>query len=331
MAETRDDSVGRPLWPETESRRRRAAVIVLGGVLIVSFLLPAGVTTESQDGRPVSVLFALSIRALGEPAVPGVLKVALLYPLLAGVTVIVLALGRRVAVRAVGLVVLGVAGLLLPLMSSDIRAYLDQGPWGPGGAGALVILAAALGWLGIFAGSRSRWYRPSHGITWVVGLVGAGLLLAALFWPGLPAERGYVLIAAPVVMMGQSGGGWPGLAAFLQVDCLLVAALLCLAAHPRQPLFRVRRLAAWAFLLVVTGIVIGCFAFLSTLTGAVPMPVTQKPVELHVVTLVKILTWGLGLVLLVPFGITDWLVGDPFPSQHQPVGSKGDGHGAASK
>ena len=71
---------GRPFGPEREAKHRRRNLTLIGCALLIGTVLPVIVPTPSET----TVSF-LNFEILAQPGVPVVLKILMLYPLLAGV------------------------------------------------------------------------------------------------------------------------------------------------------------------------------------------------------------------------------------------------------
>ncbi|HUV39472.1 MAG TPA: hypothetical protein VMY39_07645, partial [Planctomycetota bacterium] len=235
-----------------------------------------------------------------------------IYPAIAGALVVLLAFVKPVEPRAIGLMLLGVIPAVVVFADDDVRRFFGRALEGQGGLVFLMLATLGIGWMCVFAGARARWWRPGKSGAYGIGVVGAVMLAVGLLIPALPREAGRVLLAAPFVAMSHEGTGWFVFYALLQMGCVIGAAAICVANRPQGTFDVVRAWASWAFALVILGILVGITCVLHFMVKTAPPDLTSAGLFPVIVTFGKFVAWWYGLGLLIPFGITDWLVGDPF-------------------
>jgi len=275
--------------------------VLLGLVILAGFFLPVLVGRGDQ-AKPV----VPNILLLGEERVPGIVKFILLYPGLAGISVIVLALATRGIGRAITLVVLGVIPFVVMLASADVRgvsgAMLSVAPSSITAAMVLGLLA----FLGLFVGSRARCFRPASLTAAIIGALGGGLYLVNLLLPLYPSAMGSIALLRPLKLMELGDQALVvGLITLGAMACMIAASILCIVNVVQGT--RAQRLAHIAFRLFLTAIVL--------LVGAELVPtfwrigqVEGVQVVASLLSSVKGLLWLGGLFLLIPVGITDLVV-----------------------
>jgi len=176
-------------------------------------------------------------------------------------------------------------------------------------------LWSILGWLGLFAGARCCWYRPGHTAGYLLGIAGgvlAILMLVLPISPGLAADTDVAAVTVPFKLLESDSTrdlvkGWILLAPMIGIA---LAALLCLCNAPITGSRASRPLAGMAATVLLLGALVGaagpmvagmCFAeklrmmvVLSALAG-----------------FAKFGAWFGGLLMIVPAGAVDLLIGRP--------------------
>jgi hypothetical protein len=294
----------------------------LGLALLAAFFLP--VIGPDALGAGTRVLF-INIEGLfqTDPS-GGMLKVQLLYPLIAGVAVLVLAGNLPQMSRSVWLLVLGVMPFILLFSSAEVRRGFEMG-FEQMTQGRSPILGGVIGLIafaGLFAGSRARALRPSSAAAAVLGAVGGGMFILSLF---LTTPAGEMSLVQPFTMLfgerprGMSAGDsgvvvFMALVAIVHMLCLIGSSILCLInasttrtdAGPRAAL--AFRLWVWSMLVLLVGFSVGLVIALSE---GVPAEAAMPAVTM----IVKMLIWIAGLMLLALAGLTEVIVsGSPEPA-----------------
>ena len=178
---------------------------------------------------------------------------------------------------------------------------------------AIVVLGCLLllGFILPVATLKRDWRTGKTG-TYRLGVVGAVMFGVGLLIPALPKEAGRVLLLLPFVAMSHEGAAWVAFYMLLQMACVIAAAVVCLTNRPQQTFEISRSWASVAFMLIIAGIVVGVVSGLHFMIKTAPEQMARSSYFPVMITRAKLVAWWLGLGLLIPFGITDWLVGDPF-------------------
>jgi hypothetical protein len=304
-------------YDPTEDARKRN-LIWLGVVILIGFLMPV----IGQDrGGETKVAFP-NIEALGEGAPAGAVLICL-YPLFAGAAVIFLATLVRGPGRSAALIGLGVLFLILVVATLH---ELTGGLFGPAfgrGMAASATASMVIGlcaFIALLVGIRARYYRPVCQPAAIIGMIGAFLYFLTLVMPVGPS----IPLIAPFQLLSLSGGHpMTVLLAFTMLGtmgCLIAASVLCIING--SPRWNAQALANRAFSLLVFGFALQLPCALIMVAGGARGP--GLLFVLFVVTFVtKVLCWILGLLLLIPVGLTDLLVNltppGPAPAGHGPA------------
>ena len=236
--------------PESEEQRRRRRIVALGIMLLLGFLLP--VLYPNPFGGGTRATF-LNFEILGESNAPGLVTFMFLYPGLAGIAVIVLALACRATARSVALIAVGVLPLVVLMLDQDVQKAAAVMRQFPGSASIWVVVLALAGCGGILTGIRALHYRSSSWPAAIIGAIGGGLYLLSLFLPVLPKAMGRVCFAVPFKMFTAETVP-AALGALGQMVCLMLASALCLMTLAQT--YAARALADGAFkFLVWSGVI----------------------------------------------------------------------------
>jgi ABC-type transport system involved in multi-copper enzyme maturation permease subunit len=124
----------------------------------------------------------------------------------------------------------------------------------------------------------------------------------------LPQEVGSVWVLTPFKMLESSRGVVMALATLGMIGCLTAASLLCIILV--RPVRDVQGLAHKAFkLLVVACVVFGVGFLIGSIRDIAELENVSGAVVLaFFLMLIKMLCWVVGLLLLLPVGLTDLLV-----------------------
>jgi hypothetical protein len=308
--------------PEKERAKRRRNIVILGVVLLLGFLLPI-LVPRFQSSRPydpdrISEVTLkpkfVSFEAMAQEDMPGTAKFFILFPALAGITAVIVALVTDGRARGAILLALFALLVIVMLSSRDVRVgFLEMARAMGGRLGTFMILST-VAWLGIFVGSRSRWYRPGSTAAMVIGIVGGILYLVVEVLPVLPDAVGTISLVAPFKLLGQKRMVIAGLGGVVQLGCLIAASIVCFVNVNLADQRRGQRLGRVAFRLLVGGAIAAGACFV--LNGMVE---AGRNVEEHLglfifsslFNLAKFLAWVVGVLLLLPIGLTDLVVGPP--------------------
>ena len=294
------DRVEKRRWSKLEAhlagvdeRRRKGAIICLGIVLLTGFMMPV-----VHPGR----LEFINITGLGERVLPGVLKFALIYPALAGIATIILAMAAKGVGRSTGLIC---TGLVFPLvliasgneagaaMGRDAARMLDEVK-----LGAVILFDVA--WLALFVGTRTLCWRPASRAAAVIAAAGGVLRLVSLFVPVRILFGKSVLFVIPFELFDLEWRiGSAAVVSLLMVIAVAVHAILCWAIRKRAE--ALSRVAFWFLAFEFAPL----FLVLLAQAGS-RLEGTQLIDGFLLVG--KFACWILGLLLLVPVGVTDLIV-----------------------
>ncbi len=153
---------------DRESARRTGHLVMLGFLLFLAFILPMAVAI----GRDIQFDF-MSLRGFASGDMPLLTRIELLYPLIAGVIVTVLGSAWEHRGRGVALLVLAALPFVVDAARPGHRESVRS-------VASLLVVATVF----FVISSRARFYRPRWGVLYWVGLVAAGLFVAALLVPG---------------------------------------------------------------------------------------------------------------------------------------------------
>jgi hypothetical protein len=283
--------------PGDEARKRN--LILLGVVILIGFFMPIAVEAGWRETRLVFLNFLVL-----QGGAPGEIVLFCLYPLIAGAIVILLAMTAKGAGRSVTLLGLGILSVVLLLTLEGARGrgfvgrLLEDAPVSASASLLIGLLAA----VGLFVGSRARHYRPASQAAAVIGIIGGILCLLNLVLPVLPPEAGSILLLAPFKLLEFSGAAFVGLGVLAMMGCLVAASVLCIVnVKPRR---NSQMLAQVAFLLQVSGYAVYGFFMLVGIMGAGG----SRGQGTALLLLIKMGCWIVGLLLLIPVGLTDLVV-----------------------
>ena len=285
-----------------EARLRSRNMILLGVVLLVGFLMP--IVDGANFEFPNFAVFSAA-------GAPWQMFVIMLAPGVAGMAMILLARLGRHPVRGIVTVALPLLPVLVLMTDEEVRRSFSFTFKNMSGELILAVLLLNLGWIGLLVGARARWYRPRRGAAYWIGLAGAIAFGVFLMMPIMPAEAGHIPLitafkmfeAPPIRLVAFGVVAW--------IDCTVLAGVLCLMTAPGKSADFARRRARGAFLLLIAG----AAAFGLCAATALLQNARADDVVAPVLTaLIKFGCWGVGMILLLPTGITDLVVG-PAPER----------------
>lgn len=326
--------------------RRRRNIMWLGGLMLIGFFMPVwSPLSEEPWGLSVpniQALFHASVAQPGDPGHPAYVACFLLaYPLIAAAALFALSAGAKPLVRGIGLTVLGVLPWAVLwgdsfFRSNDIgssRGILEALLRDHRGDGLVLwlwlvpfIIMGNLAWIGLFVGSRARWYRPSSQVAHAFGIGGATLFIACLVFPLLlnmsyraffPYSESWSDRAdpgLPVIFFYGLYAAWAFMAATV-VFCLLNSA--------RNDVETARRRARSAFrMFLLAHGVLALVLFVSVIVE-VYGPGNSGFAIVGFIAFLKLLMLGAPVLLLIPVGLSDLIVGkgEPLPSASVPSGA----------
>ena len=292
----------RPHAPYEEVQRRKRNILILGIVLITVFFLPTCQANYRGGGMKLTFM---NIEALFTSRVDAMTKFMMLYPLLAGIAVAVVAFKMTPPWRGIVLMLLGLAPVVVSLLDpATLNVFRSAGP--DLGSIGITMFLFFLGGAGVFIGSRARWYRPQLTTAFIIGAIGGVMLIISFFVP----TKGEMMIQAPFEMMDKSVMGGLGI---LIAFCLFIGAgVFCLINVPGRALSQASRLSGIAFRALVGATVI--FPTTGMLAGMIAAMQRGGDITVGLAIIwmmLKIIAWFVGIFLLLPIGITDAMVDVP--------------------
>ena len=288
-------------------------LLIIGIGLIISYILPIIVPDKTGS---IKVVF-LNIEIFSQIGVDKMIITQLFYPLLAGMLVIVLASANRSAVKALALIITGVLPVLVLFIAPEIREVLDkflkesQGLIYMGLAMFLALTGATF----ILSGAHAARVNPAIKIAGFIAAIGAVLSLISNF---IPIE-GKFQVAQYVKLMTEddlSGKGilfLYGLAGLMCIILLIIITLRCF-----QLLFAERDkvrigksiIHLWFVQLYIFG-ALYMYVIIATMNNSDYFLLLLIG---SILLLVKIVAWIIGLYLLIPLGIAEFILLSPTPT-----------------
>ena len=299
---------GRPYDGAGEVEARRRHITVLGIVLIVGFLMPTCVPT----GMGGTTLTFPNITGLGSDLLGVTAKLWLLYPLLAGIAAIVLAVTTLPPKRGVVLLAAGLIPIIVSFADSDILASLQGEMMGAAMTQAGVMsLLLLLGSLGVYVGSRVRWYRPTLTYSYYIGMAGGIALILFCFVP----MHGTMVVAVPFQAMKDSVIG--GLGMLIAVGLLLTAAIVSLVNTPNQNPSGASNFANIAFRsLLGSWVILPATVIIAVGVQMMGMGGGFQFLFMAASGMLKGALWIGGVMLLTPMAGVDIMLGQPITDPH---------------
>lgn len=287
-----------------------------GTGLIISFFMPIVIS-----GGGVWKIYFLNIHLLFYPGVDFMLRVQLLYPLMAGIVLKVFASMQRSPQRSVGILITGIFPFMVLLFSLGVQEmFAEVGQYIPGGTA--LPFRAVLSLLGIIAmlgGAHAVRIQPGNDIAARITSIGGIFYFFAL----LLTLQGRFALLSPFYTMKQedpSGLGLNlvnGVAEIIILLFMMAAAAISIKLF-KQPDPKLRELKGnsiitlWALHLFVYG---GVFIYI--IIATVFKSVSWGGVFMLMATtfFIKMVPWILGLFIMIPLGVGEILLtvaGDVF-------------------
>ena len=296
---------GRPLPPAVEEANRRRNIMLLGAVLIAGFLLPTLSVGFSMGGSRMKWEFP-NIEGLTQSGNPWQMDFVLAFPAAAGFLLLLLANMGRVpkAIRGGAMIaaVASLIGVVITAEQSGVRAMLEGMLSTSGLQSLLGIVALA----GLVLAARARWYRPNSNALFILGAIGAVATLGLLFFP----FNGEFAVATPFQMMRFMPIAGVGL--LLSMGALFVAALLSLSNTCGRVPEQSSNTSRLIFRLLLASI---GFVLLIPIFASFQVGFNIVALFAGFLSVAKLFCWVGGIMLLLPTGIGDLILGDAAPSQ----------------
>ena len=162
-----------------------------------------------------------------------------------------------------------------------------------------------LGWLGLIMGCRSRQFRPSHLPTYIISLVGAGLLCFSWLIGDMPLVG---------VFKAFKGDKMAALTGLVFMGMQIAAAVYCFITTRDKSNFEVEKSSTLAIKLLVGSILVAAalfycnFAFGILQGKGVNLIDKIGPLVTTLLALIKVLAWQVGFLLVLPIMASDLLI-----------------------
>jgi hypothetical protein len=284
-------------------------IYIIGIALLYSFFFPVLI---SNYGGKVKLLF-LNIQWTLQANIDWLLKLQLLYPLLAGFSLTVLAKRKRSPVKALAIAGLGVLPFLLFLVSDNTRYWFRnilRRILGPTTLEPIAILSA-LAVAAILAGAHVSRLKPKNNNATLVAASGAGLYILLRLIP----VRGEFHFLIPLQMMFSRSSTYTelqflsGLVALTVLVLMIIicykSVLLVMKASHEKIRVGTSIIKLWFAQFYVYGGFLLYVAMVTTRTVGVSR---GTYVIAMLLSIIKFFPWIMGLFLLIPIGLSELLL-----------------------
>ena len=286
-------------WAEDEQRSKH--LFRIGLAMTIAFFAPI----VGIPGQPL--LFPELHGEIGVLAsgMPGLVVAVRLLPLIAGVVVILASFITTPPVRGMVVTACGAALFGLFVVDGDARQAVAESFQVMPGSMTLSVVLGFVGVFGMLVSARVRWYRPTHAPAHWIGVIAAVSYGVYLVMP----TNGGSPIAAPFQMFRFDT--MMGIASLANVGCLAGAAVVSAITVPSTPGFVAVTRARLCFRLLVASVAVPlAIALLGTLCSTLGSSMGGVGMIAPLITSgAKYAVMFGGLLLLIPVGITDLVVG----------------------
>ncbi len=280
----------------------------VGRGLIIAFFFPIFVI----GGGTFKLLF-LNYLALESSQTGVMLKFQVLYPLLAGIAVLILVRQKPSPRRAAAFLGIALLPFLVLLFSEEVRmAFSTLGKNITGGFSiGLQLIVSTLAVFAMLASAHTIRIEPNHRIAASLSLIGGGLYFLSLLIP----VQGKFLFLEPfrvINLNDPSGAGVfaaAGVASLTSLALMIYAAVTCFQVQKQQrekqkEIMGRRIIKLWVWHLLVSAMAVFYMIFVAIIKG-VPQGATL--LVIFITALIKFVPWILGLYILIPLGISEML------------------------
>jgi hypothetical protein len=291
---------------------------VVGRGLIFAFFFPILIIAEG----------ALKFELLNIPALENsqtglMLKFQVLYPLLAGIAVLILVRQKSSPRRAMAFLGIAILPVLVLLLNEEVRmAFSTLGKNITGGFSiGLQLIVSSLAIFGMLASAHTIRIEANHRIAASLAVIGGGLYFLSLLIP----VQGKFLFLEPfraLTLNDPSGAGIfvvAGLASLTSLALMIYAAAICFQIqkqekHKLKEMMGKRIISLWVWHLLVSGMAIFYMIFIGIILGK---SMAGPLLVIFITALIKFVPWILGLYILIPLGISEILLTHPALSERQ--------------
>jgi hypothetical protein len=281
------ENLFRPMEPRTERTTRVLGINLVSALLIISFILPIAV--PSFAGTKFMFFPEIFSKADGDQIFQ------LMLPLLLGISALLIFNLSPSPPR-------GIAVLSLVFIFVIMELAMAGSSFGRGNSKIFtVLLIQFIGWSFLWAGLRSRYYRPEHQIHYVFGTIGAGLSL--LFYLVPVYGEDYIGIMIPFEVMDENIA--VGLILLASCGCTIAACIIAICNTPNRMAGDASRLANIAFQIFL-------YANISTMvliTIITPFYSGSDFSGFIFFNMLKVLMTIIPILLYFPLSMTDIMVG----------------------
>lgn len=276
----------------------------IGIWLIIAFIMP--IIVQSYGGIRV---FFMNIEGTFGGGVPLLLRFEMIYPLLAGLVMLMIAKQVRTTNRAVMILGAGLLPFLILLVDEQIREGIFSMMSNIPGAGMMGIqtLFSFGGVVCILAAAHALRVKPRVKTSINVAVVGAGLYILSLLIP-VQGQFSFILPFKMMTFHDPSGTGImfvSGLFSLVILAIMLYICYLCfklLQPNTGRETTGNSIISWWIKILLAAGIYIAYIIIISVIKGGGGQ-------LLSIITgIVKFIPWLLGLYLLIPLGVAEFLI-----------------------
>lgn len=290
----------------------------VGRGLIFAFFFPIFVIVRGS-----LKLEFINIPALGSSQIGLMLKFQVLYPLLAGVAVLVLVRLKSSPRRAAAFLGIALLPVLVLLLSEEVRmAFSSLGKDITGGFSiGLHLIISSLAIFGMLASAHTIRIEATHRIAASLAVISGGLYFLSLL---IPVQGKFVFLEPfrALTLNDPTGAGILivfGLASLASLAMMIYAAVTCFQIQKQErdkhkEMMGKRIISLWVWHLLVLGMAIFYMIFISIILGK---SMAGTLLVIFVTALIKFVPWILGLYILIPLGISEILLTHPSLSDRQ--------------
>lgn len=298
----------------------RGGLVFLGAILILVFFHPlveGRYPTISGYDRSVTykVKFVNIEILLSDEHIPAMTRFITVYPLIAGIVILIAAV--KAPRRVLNFILIGL-GIILYLARLIGEYELQTINWLPpgNGVGKFIDFLGEIGLTGLLAGSLARRHRPKSNIAAIMGIVGGVLFLGSLLLPIFFTDIRATRFALPFHLYGAKNGRVAAMTLFMILSMLswIVACILCFANTPRRGTDSAKAMSIRAFKYFWIGAVLAFLTALFFMCGGIT-EASQFGIKMLGVS--KNSFWVVGTFLMLPLGLAGLTVMLP----NMPVGA----------
>lgn len=293
---------------------------LMGIGLLISFICPL-----QTSHRKIRLVF-LNIESLFKKA-PFIFKIELIYLLIAGIALLIIAKQKRSQVKAAGLAAIGLFPFLLLLASPDVQKFVGRSLRNVPGLNspAWFLIISFVTTLLILAGAYAVFVKPGLTLACQIAAAGGGLTLLMLLVP----RNGEFSFIAPFKLMfsrDRTGMGFNIAGGLLALVIIVITILYCIKCYQllkQDREFAVKRQDAGTVLHLWFSqfYVFGVFFLYIMLVALIRSSGSRGIIAIFnlILAIIKMFPWIMSLFLLVPLGIAELLIMKEVPPGSEPA------------